>query len=837
MNKRLVMCGTFLMVFLISIVGSYKFINRNNQDSTIELSAPALPLVRMVLKDHECNMLYGYVGDMDVSDVAKYVYPVGQDREIRARIEGFDSEIEEIFYEVRNNDGSRLIENGSVSWSEQKKGLFDISVKLKDLITAGEEYIFSIKLETDGYDEVCYYTRFVYDDGFDLDNQLQFVKQFHENTFDKDKATEISPYMETDRTQPNSNLGYVNIRSSAKQVMWGDLPVVRLNEPNIYITYLQDNYGGYTLEYYVESDVEGEKQYYRVVEDFLVSTFRDTMYLLDYQRTMDAVFSYEADVYQNDKINLSIQSGDVEVAESEDGNMAAFVVNGTLYYYDDNENKINYVYGFFDSANSDFRSAHFEHDMKVLQMDESGSIYYIVYGYMNRGNHEGRVGVGVYHYNGRTKLVEELGFYESSRSAAYVMQEAEKLSFLSRQGKLYLCVEGSIVSYDVNTMEESVIIPYDKEQQLFISEDHSCIAVKSGKNVMFWYLEAGHMREITILENGEIIPQGFIQNDFVYGIFEEKSSILQSDGTYAQYMKEIRIQDAEGEILKQYFGDGILISKCNIFGNQIILDRVVLDEGKVSSVTQDQIVASKSERDAYNKIVSAMTSSYQTIQQVKLKNKINTETLEHAKAKEIFFEGTRSIQIEAEDKHTYSSIHNPWRVTEYTTDAGKAMVQAAIQEGHARDSEGLPIWKKAATVTKNQILAIELETASAERRSKAICMDIMLRQIGSPQDTAAELAQGKTCQQILTGAAEEYILLDITGSDLASMLYYTNMDIPIMVLYDNGEALLITGFNQFNIVVMDPVKKKLGYMSRSDASEMLEKTVNQVFTYYRKKSN
>ena len=58
-----------------------------------------------------------------------------------------------------------------------------------------------------------------------------------------------------------------------------------------------------------------------------------------------------------------------------------------------------------------------------------------------------------------------------------------------------------------------------------------------------------------------------------------------------------------------------------------------------------------------------------------------------------------------------------------------------------------------------------------------------------------------------------------------------------MVLYDSGEAILITGFNQFNIVVMDPVNKKLGYMSRSDASEMLAETRNQVFTYYCKVVN
>ncbi len=837
MNKRLVMWGTFLAVFLVSIVGSYKFINRNNQDSTIELSAPVLPLVTMVIDSREYNTLYGYTGDMDASDTAQYIYPVGENREIRARIENFDGKIEQVMYEVRNNDGSRLIESGTLSWTEQTTGFLDVSLKMKDLIIPKEEYILTWRVDTDSCDNICYYTRFVYWDEYDLDNQLQFVLDFHNNSFDKEKATEIAAYMETDRKQDNSGLEYVNIRSSAKQVVWGNLPVERLTEPNIYITYLQDNYGAYTLDYYVKSEVDGVESQYHIVEDYLVSTYRDKLYLLDYSRTMDSIFSYEADVYENDIINLSIQSKEIPIFESEDGNMAAFVVNSTLYYYDDNENKINYVYGFFDSADGDPRSAHFAHDMRVLQMDESGSIYFIVYGYMNRGNHEGRVGVALYHYNGRTKLVEELGFYESKHSPAFVMEEAEIMSFVSREGKFYLYVEGNIVCYDVNTKEENILIPYEEDQQMFFSEDHSCIVVKKDTVVEFWYLESGHMREIVVPEGGEVIPQGFIQNDLVYGVFEADNSVLQSDGTYAQYMKEIRIQNAEGEILKQYLDESAFIADCSIVGNQIILEKVILENGKVVHTAQDQIIASKSEKDAYNTIVRTSKEDYQRVCQIELKNKINTNTLEHAKAKEIFYEGNRNIQIKLEKSCQYVSVHSPWRVTDYIKDEGMAVVKAAEQQGYALDADGLFIWRKAATVTKNQIMAIELEKASGERSSRNICMDIMLREAGNPKDTLQDLLLGKTCQQILSETAEDYVLLDITGCDLASMLYYTNMDIPIMVLFDDGEAILITGFNQFNTVIMDPVNNKLGYMSRSDTSKMLQETKNQVFTYYHKHVN
>ena len=345
------------------------------------------------------------------------------------------------------------------------------------------------------------------------------------------------------------------------------------------------------------------------------------------------------------------------------------------------------------------------------------------------------------------------------------------------------------------------------------------------------------MREIMVISGDTIVPQGFIANDFVYGIAKEADNILQSDGTYAEYMSVICIQDAQGEIQKQYTAENMFITGCTISGNQILLERVRFVDGKISPATQDQIVANKGGDDNYNTIATALTASYQTITQVELKNKIDTATLKHVKAKEVFFEGRRTIEVDTNSVKAYCTAHNPWRVTEYVADAGEAMQKADALDGYARDAEGLVIWEKAATVTKNQIMAIELEAATPERNSKNICLDIMLRQIGSPRDTIEELNQGKTCQQILANASEDYVFMDVTGSSLPGLLYYTNQDIPIMVLYDTGEALLITGFNQFNIVVMDPVNKKLGYMSRSDASEMLEETENQVFTYYRRAEN
>ena len=379
MNKRLVMWGTFLVVFLASVVGSYKFINQNNQDLTIELSAPTLPVVSVKVGEAYYNVLHGHTGGMDAMDVAQYVCPVGVDRQVSGQIETFGEKILSVAYEVRNDNGTRLIETGELPVSENTKDFLDFQVKMKDLIDEGEDYIFSIILDTEKKSDIRYYTRFAYREEFVVEEQMAFVLEFHNNTFDKEKVTDIATYMETDSSRDNSTLAHVDIYSKSKQVVWDNLNVERVTEPEIYITYLQDNYGAYTLEYYAKSTVQDAIQYYWVVEDFLVSTYGEKIFLLDYERTADCIFQYEGDVYQGNKINLGIQSESVPVVESDDGNMAAFVVNSTLYYYDDVENQINRVYGFFDENDHDQRSTYFNHDIKVLQVDESGSMYFIVY--------------------------------------------------------------------------------------------------------------------------------------------------------------------------------------------------------------------------------------------------------------------------------------------------------------------------------------------------------------------------------------------------------------------------------------------------------------------------
>lgn len=62
---------------------------------------------------------------------------------------------------------------------------------------------------------------------------------------------------------------------------------------------------------------------------------------------------------------------------------------GDLYSYDINNGMIIKVFSFRDAEGIDERENWNHHDIKIVSVDEAGSIDFVVYGYMNRGTHEG----------------------------------------------------------------------------------------------------------------------------------------------------------------------------------------------------------------------------------------------------------------------------------------------------------------------------------------------------------------------------------------------------------------------------------------------------------------
>jgi hypothetical protein len=74
-------------------------------------------------------------------------------------------------------------------------------------------------------------------------------------------------------------------------------------------------------------------------------------------------------------------------------------------------------------------------------------------------------------------------------------------------------------------------------------------------------------------------------------------------------------------------------------------------------------------------------------------------------------------------------------------------------------------------------------------------------------------------------------VLDLTGCTLDSVLYYVNRDIPVLVLLRDGNAVLVTGFNEYNVVIMDPTDGSLAKKGMNDSAEWFTQNGNVFITY------
>ena len=126
------------------------------------------------------------------------------------------------------------------------------------------------------------------------------------------------------------------------------------------------------------------KEFFRV--RFLV----DTIYLLDYNRDMEQIFQGTASEFDDNGILFGITSqDDIQYEINRDETIVAFVQERNLWLYNGEADELTEVFSFSDQEGRDMRSRNDQHAVRIISMDDDGNLAFAVYGYMNRGYHEG----------------------------------------------------------------------------------------------------------------------------------------------------------------------------------------------------------------------------------------------------------------------------------------------------------------------------------------------------------------------------------------------------------------------------------------------------------------
>lgn len=840
MKKTIIRIAVCVVVFLASalIIGS--IMNQGHNNMTMEMAPATLPMITMESGGVACNELHGNTVEMDVAYQKDCITLLGEGRQANFTVDTFGREITGISTEVRSIDGSRLIENSEVTgWKANGKS-FSVSLTLKDLIDTNTQYSLTLILELEGEQKVYYYTTILWNDDVHISEILEFATDFHGKLYDKEVAKELTKYLEPNsKLTDNGTFHKVNIHSSFQQITWGSLEPVQEDAASIRLTQISGNVASLLMDFVVSTGEGKNKIYYNVEEYYRVRYTSERMYLLDYERTMTQIPDTTR-MYANDKILLGITDENVGMMESADGNTVVFSDMGQLLSYNAATNRLTVIFSFYDKDNADRRTLYDNHGIKILDVDEGGNVKFAVYGYMNRGRHEGETGIQIISYDNSLNTIEEEVYIPYSKSYAVLKDEMEQLLYRNRQQHVYFFLENGVYDVDLENRSAEQLVSIRQDDSLQVSENHEIIVWQEGDDINHSNqlnvrnLNTGEQTVIRAEDGEAIRPLGFMGEDIIYGVARESDIRTENSGQIFYPMYKVCISNSSGDNLKEYGQDGIYIVDCAIEGNQITLSRIQRSEnGSYQEILDDQIMNNVEEEPGQNKVVTADIDIYERYVQIQTNTTIDTKTIKVLNPKEVVFEGGRELTLDAVSEVSRYYVYNAYGVQGIYSAPGKAVKEAYDSSGVVANDRGITVWLKGNRVSRNQIMAIKEESVTDQKNSLTVCLDNILRHAGITRNTEYDLAQGKTAIQILEENMTGVQVLDLSGCSLDAVLYYVNQDIPVLAILEDGEAVLVTGFNEFNVVIMEPSTGKLYKKGMNDATAWFAENGNHFITYMR----
>lgn len=831
-----------IITFVATLVIFGKVMNRGNTNTTRDMDRASLPVIYMNIGGSYVNELWGYTAQMDEALLRENITPLEENRGVSFRVVKYGQLISRITVKVRSLDGSRLIESIDLTdYSEDDYGIA-ATVFLKDLLENNKEYNLEINLLLADETTAMYHTRIIKADSYCAKEKLSFVKEFLELEGSEESNVALKTYMESNYLGDNTTLATVGIHSSMKQLAYGDLSVKRVCEPNISIKEIAPETAVIVADYIVSTENDKKLERYYVEEYFRIKYSNEITYLLDYNRTMDKMPDEECDLINSGEIYLGIcNEENVLLAESDDANMLALSVGNKLYSYNISQNRLYRLFSFYDNSNFDTRTYRNNHTIKPLTIDEAGNAWFVVYGYMNRGTYEGRVGFTLYYYNGITGVIEEQFFVGSDKSYEMVQRDLDELSYLSRDGIFYYMLDNTIYAVDTATKKIEVMVKDLEENSYTVSANSTMMVWIDGEDVNSsecLYLMNLNTKQISTISapKGQLIkPIAFMNEDFVYGLANKEDLLRDGTGRVTFPMYVIKIENKYGEVLKEYRNEDSYVSQVDTEGNLLTLYRVKKansEELKYTNIDSDYITNNQESEELQNRVIEYNNGYYEKVHCIAFKkNQKNKMVL--VKPSEVIYEGNNELEIpKTETELKYYYTYYGGKLQGVFTNPANAVNSANKNYGTVVNESGNYVWYRANRSLRNQIMDLtkDADKSDEPKTSLVFCLDNIMEYEGVVRSSELLLERGETVLAILEDALSECDVMDLTGCELDSMLYYLNRDIPVLALMNDGNSYMLIGYNSLSLVVCEP-KKGSYKIGLNEAEKMFSENGNRFITY------
>ena len=802
MKKRIIKAGVLIAVFIAALVISSLVINSGTEDEIVDMGAPTLPRISFTVDGTEVNPLFGYVQDMDITAMRDTITPLGADGSLTMNIEDDGNDISDIRYEVYSLDGEDMYADGKADVPDEGE---QVSLSIGNILSDEvREAVLKVILTADD-ETVSYYTRIAAPSDLTTGKCLEYAMDFHDKAINKEGTEDLESHLEPGDESDNTTYQTVNIHSDVTHVQWGDLSPEIVGDVEWSIKESNTVYTSILAKYQVScQDENGDTALYNVKEFFRVRFLVDTIYLLDYNRDMEQIFQGTASEFDDNGILFGITSqDDVQYETNSDETIVAFVQERNLWLYNGEEDELTEVFSFSDQEGRDMRSKNDQHAVRIISMDDDGNLAFAVYGYMNRGYHEGEVGVGIYYFSVDTNAIEEKAFIPSTKSYAIAADELGKMVYYNHdQSMLYVLADGTLYQIDLDNDKQTTLAKGLTEEQYAVSDDGHLMAYQTtggtedgkedtkknnadggagtaGSAICVMNLKSGDTYTIDAGEGETVRPLGFINGDFVFGKARPSDEGTTVAGEEVSPMYEIEIRNSDNKTEAQYsFEDqNIYTTDILIEENLLTLNRVV-KEGKTYNSTSQEYITNNQEREESSVTLEKYSTDVKETQlRLTFADGIGNTEPELIKPGQIASKEPLTVTLSGGDSGEKFYVYGMGELVAIYDKAGYAIQRANELSGVVISSNQEYVWERG-----NRDLVYSTDAAAFSKES------------------------GETSLAACERYMERYEAhqVDLTGCTLDQVLYVINRGCPVIALVDSNHAVLLTGYTMTDITYIDP---------------------------------
>lgn len=799
-KNKLKEAGILIGVFIVAVLVFSYFTNKGNDNMTADIGTATFPKIGFDCGGYGINAVPGYAQPMDIPTIRDTITPVLSGK-LNVEINAYENAISSMEYKVYSLDGTEALLEKKI----KKPG----KTEMLDLNKSGlldEERVLEIILNYNKEKTVHFYTRIADAEKADIQQCLDYVTTFHNGALNKKEGVGVGKAIEPNEDGDNSTFAHVTIHSNYDQVSYGELEPKLEGGEHWEIKEMNDTSSSIQAEFIVRcKGGENEDDLYKVREFFRVryDSYAKRGYLLDYDRTMEQIFDPTKKVLSEKGVLLGISEYDVPYLNDKDGSIVSFVQADDLWSYSKETDEVSLVFSFAASENTDERNLTNQNEIQLLEADGNGNVTFAVYGYMNRGEHEGQVGVAVYYYNVEQSSVEEKVFIPTDTSWGNAIHELGKLVYYSVDREMLYVLAGDTF-YETNVEKEKTkeLVTGLTEDHYVASSDGRLLAYqsKSGENganeLTIMNLSSGKTRTVTGKEGENIYPLGFVKNDFVYGTSRIEDAGQTAAGEDASPMYKVEIQNSKGKTVKTYEQKEIYILGAKMEKNRVILERAVRD-GSIYTATAEEYISNNEEQKESNIYLDSYVTELKKKQmRLTYEDGISDKEPKVLKPKQVMFENPTTITFDYDKKEKQYYVYGYGKLQGSYEIAGDAIQKADSYGGVVVDQSQSYIWERG-----NRDLNYTIDHS-----------EDMAAQIKAKLDSG--VSPMEALKEYNSGAS-----LNLTGCTAEQLAYIINRGKPVIGMKEAGKPIILVGYTDENVIYVDAAsgERKISTFEEMDA--------------------